>query len=88
MLDPVAEASQRLVELFGLSEQSARRAVLETLDCFRWSVDDYVVARHEQLKTQGLSNEAIYSRVAEELGQLRFRAPQLTARQLRRRIYG
>ncbi len=88
MLDPIADATQRLVVLLGLPERDARRAVGETLDCFRWSVDDYIRQRHRELQSQGVGNEHIYQRLADELGELRFVAPDLSARQLRRRIYG
>jgi hypothetical protein len=66
----------------------ARRAVLETLDCFVTGVDDYVQARHRELQAQGVNNHEIFERIESELPRLRFAAPALSKRQLRRRVYG
>ena len=85
---PVREAEQRLRSLLGLTPAQASRAIAETLDSFRLEVDEYVSARHAELQRQGLSNVQIFERIAEELPALRFKAPELTARQIRRRIYG
>jgi hypothetical protein len=86
--DPVAEAESRLQHLLGLPAALAKRAVVETLDCFVTSVDDYVQARHRELQAQGVTNPEIFERIADELPRLRFAAPALSARQLRRRVYG
>jgi hypothetical protein len=84
----VADAQQRLQALLGLSREQAARAVAETLDSFVLEVDEYIVARHAELQAQGEANPEIFERIAAELGALRFRAPALSARQIRRRIYG
>ena len=60
--------------------------------CIRDSFDDplerFVARRHAALQAQGLKNDAIYARLAEEITSRRFPAPSLTARQIRRLIYG
>ncbi|MEY4550347.1 MAG: hypothetical protein RL685_6542, partial [Pseudomonadota bacterium] len=40
------------------------------------------------LQARGVRNPQIFDTIAEELGKLRFTAPALTPRQIRRRIYG
>ncbi|HMI94728.1 MAG TPA: hypothetical protein VK509_25315 [Polyangiales bacterium] len=82
------DAQRRLQALLGLSAEQAARAVAETLDCFQLEVDQHIVTRHAQLQAQGVANPEIFERIATELAALRFRAPALSARQIRRRIYG
>jgi hypothetical protein len=84
----VSEAAQRLQMLLGLSPEQAARAVAETLDSLRFEVDEYIEQRHSELQRQGVSNPEIFELIAGELPSLRFRAPELSARQIRRRIYG
>ena len=84
----VLEAQQRFQRFVGLSREQAERAVAETIDSLRMPLDDYIAARHAALQAQGLPNAEIYERIASELPALRFMAPKLTARQIRRRIYG
>lgn len=88
MHDPVRQAQLRLVTLLGLSEQDARRAVAEVLDSFSTSVDEYIQARHSELQAHGAVGREIYESIAQELPLLRFPGPELTARQVRRRVYG
>jgi hypothetical protein len=88
MQDPIAEAQARLQSLFGLSATAAERAVAEVLDCFASDVTEYVQARHKALQGTGASNARIYERIVSELPRLRFAAPNLSARQIRRCIYG
>lgn len=72
----------------GLTPDVAARAVAEILDSFRLDVDEYIALRHSELQGMGITNPEIYDRIAAELPTLRFAAPPLTARQIRRRIYG
>lgn len=88
MADPLDLAQQRLQRLLGLGPAQAQRAVSETLDCLARGVDEYIAERHRELQSQGVRNPVIYETIARELGSLRFAAPALSARQIRRRIYG
>lgn len=88
VMHPIDLARERLERLLGLGPAQARRAVQETLDCFERSVDEYIADRHRELQAQGTRNQAIYDIIAGELPSLRFAAPPLSARQIRRRIYG
>ena len=84
----VNEVRQRLQSVLGLSRTQASRAVDEVLDSFALEVDEFIARRHGELQAQGESNSEIFERIAGELRALRFRAPELSARQIRRRIYG
>jgi hypothetical protein len=86
--DPAQDAALRLQALCGLSREMAERAVSEVTDAFAYDVDGYIAARHAALRAQGFDNRDIYAVLEKELGGLRFRAPPLSERQLRRRIYG
>jgi hypothetical protein len=88
MASPLELARERLERLLGLAPAQAERAVTETLDCLAQDVDAYISERHRELQARGVRNPAIYETIARELGTLRFMAPQLSARQIRRRIYG
>jgi len=88
MADPLELARERLERLLGLGPAQARRAVLETLDCLGQGVDEYIADRHRELQARGVRNPTIFETIARELGTLRFAAPRLSARQIRRRIYG
>jgi hypothetical protein len=84
----IDDAQQRLKSLLGLSGAQAARAVDEVLDSLGLEVDEYIGRRHAELQAQGESNHQIFERIASELRSLRFKAPALSARQIRRRIYG
>jgi hypothetical protein len=88
MADPLDLARERLERLLGLAPAQAQRAVLETLDCLGQGVDEYIAGRHRELQERGVRNPAIFETIARELRTLRFAAPPLSARQIRRRIYG
>lgn len=84
----VSDVQRRLVSVLGLSGAQATRAVDEVLDSLALEVDEFIARRHAELQAQGESNPEIFERIAAELRALRFKAPELSARQIRRRIYG
>lgn len=88
MAQPLQQATQRLQVVLGLSAHSAGRALAELLDYFDREVDEHIRSRHAELQRAGLKNPDIYAIIASELGELRFKAPKLSPRQIRRRIYG
>ena len=88
MAQPLDLARERLERLLGLGPVESRRAVAEVLDCLWRGVDEYIAERHRELSARGDRNSAIYETIASELASLRFKAPALSARQIRRRIYG
>lgn len=78
-----------LSQTTGLSSTVCRRLVLDILAEYDETLEHFVVRRHQELKAvQGLKNEAIYAAIREEIPQRRFVISNMTARQIRRLIYG
>jgi hypothetical protein len=71
-----------------LSSSEATHLVDEVLAFLAETPETFIRRRHFALQSQGLANDAIFAQLAAELPHLRFRAPPLTARQIRRIIYG
>jgi hypothetical protein len=71
----------------GLDEATAARVVADVLAYFGQTVDEYVVRRHQELKDRNRKNDAIWPQLAGELTNRRFKAEELSARQLRRIVY-
>jgi hypothetical protein len=71
-----------------LGPNEAARVVADVLAYFSESTEEYVRRRHGELQARGLTNDRIFERIAAELPQRRVRAPELSARQLRRLVYG
>ena len=62
--------------------------VAEIVGYFAESVPEFVRRRHAELKQRGLTNDQIFAIVGAELETRRFAALPMTARQLRRIVYG
>lgn len=77
-----------LVRTSRLSPPEAARLVDDVLSFLAETPESFIRRRHVALQAQGLANDAIFRQLAAELERLRFRAPRLTARQIRRIIYG
>jgi hypothetical protein len=77
-----------LVRSSRLSAPEATHLVNEVLGFLAETPEAFIRRRHLALQSQGLANDAIFTRLVAELQRLRFRAPALTARQIRRIIYG
>ncbi|WP_426247683.1 hypothetical protein [Nocardioides sp. LHG3406-4] len=77
-----------LMETTGLSSAEARRVIDDVVAFHRESTDDFVRRRHARLKAHGAKNSDIYDQIATELAQRVVAGPELTARQVRRIIYG
>jgi hypothetical protein len=77
-----------LVRSSRLSRSEAARLVEEVVAFFGEEPEAFVCRRHRALQGEGLSNSAIFARLAAELPRFCFRAPAYTERQLRRIIYG
>jgi hypothetical protein len=71
-----------------LSPSEASRVVDEVLGYFTELLPDYVRRRHTELKRRGLTNDQIFEELAGEVAARRFVPPPLSARQLRRIVYG
>jgi len=77
-----------LVRTTSLSSREATRVVGDVLAFLNETPEAYIRRRHLALQAEGLSNAEIFARVLQEVGQWRFRAPELSERQIRRIIYG
>jgi hypothetical protein len=84
----LTELVEYLARTSRLTTAEARRVVHEVMAFLDDTPEAFVRRRHLQLQHQGLSNTAIFERLAIELRTLRFRAPEFSERQLRRLIYG
>jgi hypothetical protein len=72
----------------GLDEATASRVVADVMAYFGQTVEEYVIARHENLKSRNRKNDDIWPLIMGELKARRFKAGELTERQLRRMVYG
>jgi hypothetical protein len=79
---------EHLVRSTPLTPGEARRVVAEVVGYFGEEVPEFVRRRHAELQRRGLTNDAIFGRLADELTSRRFAAPELSPRQLRRLVYG
>jgi len=77
-----------LVRTTRLTPAEATRVVHEVLSFMDDTPEDFIRRRHRALQSAGCSNSEIFSRIAAELTQRRFRASELSERQIRRIIYG
>ena len=87
-LSELEELIAYLVRTSRLSTSEATRLVSEVLSFLAETPEAFIRRRHLALQSQGLANDAIFAQLAAELERLRFRAAPLTARQIRRIIYG
>ena len=71
-----------------LTRAEAERVVAEVLEYFSEPLEEFVTRRHAELQADALKNPEIFARLAAELGQRRFAAPELSERQIRRMVYG
>ena len=71
-----------------MNAAEARRVIEEVVTYFADTVERFVRRRHLELQAEQYRNDEIFERIAAELRVRRFAAPALTARQIRRMIYG
>jgi hypothetical protein len=84
----LTELAAYLARSSRLTPTEARRVVAEVLAFLDETPDQFVRRRHLELQSDGLDNRSIFARITAELPERRFRAPALSARQIRRIIYG
>jgi hypothetical protein len=92
MDDPQPQYPQDLVHHVarstGLDDATASRVVADVMAYFGQTVEEYVIKRHEDLKSRNRRNDDIWPLIATELKSRRFKAEELSERQLRRIVYG
>jgi hypothetical protein len=71
-----------------LTRAEAERVVAEVLAYFSEPLERFVARRHVELQGEEIRNAEIFARIASELGERRFAAPELSTRQIRRMVYG
>ncbi|GAA1875343.1 hypothetical protein GCM10009836_65760 [Pseudonocardia ailaonensis] len=86
--EPHPDLVTHLVLSSSLSEGEASRVVDEVLAYFAERTEEFVRRRHAELRTRGLHNDRIFDRIGAELAARRVAPPALSARQLRRLVYG
>lgn len=72
----------------GLPEATANRVVADIAAYYGETVEEFVRRRHGELQARQRKNGEIWPQIIAELGSRRFRAPELSERQLRRVVYG
>ena len=72
----------------GLDEATATRVVADVMAYFDQTVEEYVVKRHQDLKSRNRKNDDIWPLIMGELRTRRFKADEHSERQLRRMVYG
>ncbi|HVB45854.1 MAG TPA: hypothetical protein VNF47_24530 [Streptosporangiaceae bacterium] len=82
------ELVSRVAESAGLSSGEAARVVADVLAWYREPVEDFVRRRHAHHHLYGKKNDEIFDLIAAELTGRVVAAPRLSARQLRRLVYG
>jgi len=87
-LSELQELIAYLVRTTHLSTGEATRVVGDVLSFLSETPEAFVRRRHRTLQAEGLSNAEIFAQLVPELAQWRFRAPELSERQIRRIIYG
>ncbi|WP_300019298.1 hypothetical protein [Pseudonocardia sp.] len=85
---PHGDLVAHLVRSTPLSASEAARVVAEVLGYFAEPVEEFVRRRHRELQTRGQHNDQIFAVLAAELATRRVAPPALSARQLRRIVYG
>ena len=87
-MDDLEDLLDHLVASTRLERPEAARVVAEVLEFFGEQPADFVARRHAELRERQLANAEIFEQIAREVAGRRFRAPDLSERQIRRLIYG
>ena len=82
------DLARYLVASTGLSQATVVRVIADVASYFDETVEEFVRRRHAELRQRQRKNDEIWPLIEEELRQRRFTAPGLSARQLRRIVYG
>jgi hypothetical protein len=85
---PYDDLIAHLVRSTPLHHGEAARVVAEVVGYFSEELPEFVRRRHTELKRRGLTNEQIFEVLGAELATRRVAPPPLSARQLRRIVYG
>lgn len=87
-MQPYRDLIEHLNRTTSLTASESSRVVAEVLAYFGEPAESFVRRRHGELRAEGLTNEQIFARISAELPLRRVVPPELSARQLRRIVYG
>lgn len=82
------ELIEHLCRVSALSPAEAAKVAEEVVAFFGETVEGFVRRRHAQLQASGAGNRDIFPALRAEIAGRRFRAAELSERQLRRMVYG
>ncbi|MBO0805637.1 MAG: hypothetical protein J2P25_21490 [Nocardiopsaceae bacterium] len=82
------DLARHVVASTALPEAIASRVVADIAAYFGETVEEFVRRRHRELQHKHWKNSEIWPRIAAELDGRRFRAPEMSERQMRRLVYG
>lgn len=85
---PPSDLVRHVVESTGLPEPVAERVIADVAAYFRETTEQFVRRRHGELQRRGRKNAEIWELLTGELAERPFGAGQVSARQLRRIVYG
>ena len=92
MVTALTDDLRQLVDQLERTTQLPRgllaRVVADVLGHYEEGVDAFVRRRHGELQVEGHSNPVIWDRLPGEIALRRFSSAELSARQLRRIVYG
>lgn len=77
-----------ILETYSIDLPQLERLMDEFQSFYDADFKEFIQQRHCELKNQGMLNEEIYPKLLDELKERRFKAPELSLRQIRRIIYG
>jgi nicotinic acid phosphoribosyltransferase len=77
-----------ILQNYPLSHRDLEMLLDDLGEFFKRDYREYIRDRHLQLQKQNMKNDEIYRMIQGELPRLRFSAPELSTRQIRRIIYG
>jgi hypothetical protein len=87
-LSELNELVDYLARTTRLTRPEAARVVDDVLAFLSETPEDFIRRRHLALQAAGCSNSEIFARLSVELQSRRFRAGELSERQIRRIVYG
>ncbi|GAA1395362.1 hypothetical protein GCM10009613_44920 [Pseudonocardia kongjuensis] len=79
---------RHVVVTTGLPQEVAARVVADVVAHFTETTEQFVRRRHRELQARGLHNDAIWPRIGAELGARVVAPGEVSARRLRRIVYG
>lgn len=87
-LIPFSDFKQFLLDSFSLDDRELTRLLDEINSYYELEMREFVQLRHLQLKNEGWQNADIFTQLQDEIEDRRFKAGEISLRQIRRIIYG